>query len=148
MIGEEEITEAAENLFKIYNKLKDREFFLSLNGDMLSYTANKIATLKALLVDVKRAAEMEAKNAETEYKRIKGVAFTRLTTGEDKLSATAAATVLYSEPDVVAASRLLNESEASWNFAKSLVADGHDMVEVIRGRLIDLQGSRKDERIG
>ena len=148
MLREEEIQKTAENLAKIYSKLQDREFFLSLTGDALSYTANKIAAMKALLVDVKRAAELEAKNAETEYKRIKGVAFKRLTTGDDKLSATAATTALYAEDDVVAASHRLNESEALWNFVKSLVADGHDQVESLRGRLIDLQGSKKDERIG
>ena len=148
MLREEEIQKTAENLAKIYSKLQDREFFLSLTGDALSYTANKIAAMKALLVDVKRAAELEAKNAETEYKRIKGVAFKRLTTGDDKLSATAATTALYAEDDVVAASHRLNESEGLWNFVKSLVADGHDQVESLRGRLIDLHGSKKDERIG
>lgn len=148
MLREEDIQSTAENLAKIYSKLQDKEFFLSLTGDALAYTANKIAAMKALLVDAKRVAELEAKNAETEYKRVKAEAFRRLTTGDGKLSATAASTVLYGEPDVVAASNRCNEAEVLWNFVKSLVADGHDQVESLRGRLIDLQGSRKDERIG
>ncbi len=150
MLGEEEIQKTAENLAKIYSKLQDREFFISLTGDALSYTANKIAAMKALLVDVKRAAELEAKNAETEYKRVKAVAYRRLTEGDGDakgVSATAAATLIYSESDVVEQSRICNEAEALWNFVKSLVADGHDQVESLRGRLIDLQGSKKDERI-
>ena len=148
MLKEEEITATAQQLAAIYNKLKERDFFLSLNGDILSYTANKIASLKALLVDVKRDAERAAKNADTEYKRVKAIAFKRLTEGEGKVGATAAATLLYGESDVVAASNECNDAEALWNFVKSLVADGHDQVESLRGRLIDLQGSRKDERIG
>ena len=147
MKQEEEILEAAENLAKIYKRLEDREFFLSLPGDLLSYTANKIAALKARLVDVKREAELNAKHADTHYKQVKALTFRQLTTGEDKVSATAAATLLYGELDVVAASEELNEAEALWNFVKSLVADGHDQIEAIRSRLIDMQSSRKDESI-
>lgn len=147
MKQEEEILEAAENLAKIYKRLEDREFFLNLPGDLLSYTANKIAALKARLVDVKREAELNAKHADTHYKYVKALTFRQLTTGEDKVSATAAATLLYGEPDVVTASEELNEAEALWNFVKSLVADGHDQIEAIRSRLIDMQGSRKDESI-
>lgn len=147
MMSQVDIQATAENLSRIYNRLQDREFFLSLTGDALAYTANKIAAMKALLVDVKRDAERSAKDADTEYKRVKAVAFKRLTAGDGKVSATAAVTLLYGEPDVVEASRAQNEAEALWNFAKSLVADGHDQIESLRGRLIDLQSSRKDERV-
>lgn len=148
MPGADEVQTAAENLAKIYGRLEDKDFFLGLPGDALAYTANKIAALKARLVDVKRDAELRAKHAETAYKRTKAEAFKRLTTGDDKVSATAASTLLYAEPDVVEISEELNEAEALWNFVKSLVADGHDMIDAIRSRLIDMQGSRKDERVG
>lgn len=147
MSHEEEITAAAENLAKIYRRLEDKTFFLGLGGQELSYTASKIASLKARLVDVKRDAELEAKHAETHYKHTKAIVFKELTTGEGKVSATAAATLLYGEPAVVTASEALNEAEALWNFVKSLVADGHDQIEAIRSRLIDMQSSRKDEGI-
>lgn len=147
MRHEEEITAAAENLARIYRRLEDKTFFLGLGGQELSYTANKIAALKARLVDVKREAELGAKHADTHYKQVKANVFKRLTTGEEKVSATAAATLLYGELDVVEASEELNEAEALWNFVKSLVADGHDQIEAIRSRLIDMQSSRKDEGI-
>lgn len=147
-MNEEEIQKAAKNLATIYEKLGDKAFFLNLTGDALSYTATKIASLKGRLVEVKRMAEQDYRDADKEYKRTKAVAFKRLTSGEGKVSATAAEKLLYAEEDVLAASQRNNESEALWNFVKSLAADGHDMVEAIRSRLIDLQGSRKDERIG
>lgn len=146
MVEAQDIEAIALNLANIYEKLKGKEFFLSMTGDALSYTATKIASLKALLVDVKREAERAAKDADTEYKRTKGVAFQRLTASGT--SATAAAQLLYAEHDVVDASTALNTAEAQWNFVKSLTADGHDMVESLRSRLIDLQSSRKDESHG
>lgn len=148
MLSDGEIQSTAQALSKIYDKLKDKEFFMAMPGDVIAYTASKIASLKALLVDVKRSAEVEAKNADTEYKRVKAVAFRRLTEGEGKVGSTAAATQLYGETDVVDAAKARNEAEALWNFVKSLTADGHDQVESLRSRMIDMHGSKKDERIG
>lgn len=150
MNNEEEIKASAESLSKIYKRLEDKEFFLSLPGDALAYTANKIAALKARLVDVKHEAERDYRNAETEYKRTKAVAYKRLIAGSEdvkKVSATAAAALVYDETDVYEARMRMGEAQALWNFAKSLVADGHDMVESIRSRLIDMQGDRKDGRV-
>ena len=151
-VSDEEITEMVLSLNKIYTQLKDKAFFLSLTGDALSYTATKIATMKALLVDVKKAAEIDAKNAETEYKATKAQALRRLVgepikEGGSKISATAAGDLLYGEEDVIKAANYKTESEARFNQLKSMVADGHDVIESIRSRLIDMQGSRKDERI-
>lgn len=147
MLKDSEIESVAVDLAKIYERLSDKQFFLGLPGDGLAYTASKIASMKARLADVKRHAEMNAKNADSGYKFAKATAFERLTTGEDKISATAAATLLYKEDDVVEAAGELAEAEAQWNFIKSLTADGHDMVEALRSRLIDMQSSRKDESI-
>lgn len=151
-VSEEEITEMAVNLSKIYNRLRDEKFYLSLTGDALSYTANKVAIMKALLVDVKKEAEIEADRAEAEYKRQKAETLRRLVgepinEGGPKISATAAGDLLYGEPEVVEAARVKAETRAQFNWLKSLVADGHDVIESIRSRLIDLQGSRKDERV-
>lgn len=153
-VSDEEITEMVINLSQIYSKLKDKTFFLGLTGDALSYTATKIATMKALLVDVKKAAEIDAKDAETEYKRVKAETLRKLIgqplTDDEKspkISATAAGELLYGEEAVVKAANDKTQKEAQWNQLKSMVADGHDVVESIRSRLIDLQGSRKDERV-
>lgn len=151
-VSEKEITNMVLNLDKIYTRLQDKEFFLGLTGDALSYTAIKVATMKARLVDVKRMAEIEAKSAETEYKAIKAQTLRKLVgepvkEGGPKISATAAGDLLYGEDDVIEAGKLKAEKEATFNRLKSMCADGHDVVESIRSRLIDLQGSRKDERI-
>ncbi len=152
-VSEEEITNIVLTLDKIYKQLEDKAFYLGLTGDALSYTATKIAVMKARMVDVKKMAEINAKDAETEYKKTKAVALRRLIgsplNGDDgpKISATAAGDLLYGEDDVVEAANLKTRNEATFNRLKSMVADGHDVIESIRGRLIDLNGSRKDERI-
>ena len=151
-VSEQEVTDIVLNLDKIYRKLSDKVFFLGLTGDALSYTATKIAVSKARMIDVKRMAEIDAKDAETEYKRVKAVAMKRLVgqkTSEDgpKISLSAAEKLIYGEDDVIAAAQSQTQKEATFNRLKSLVADGHDVIESIRSRLIDLQGSRKDERV-
>lgn len=152
-VSEEEVTAIVLNLDKIYRKLETKEFFLNLTGDSLAYTATKIAVMKARMVDVKRMAEIEAKDAETQYKATKAYAIRRLTgqpisEGGSKISQSAATELMYGEEDVIEASNRKTQAEATFNRLKSLVADGHDVIEAIRSRLIDLQGSRKDERIG
>ena len=151
-VSEQEVTELVLTLDTIYRSLEDKKFFLGLTGDSLSYTAVKIAVSKARMIDVKRLAEIDAKDAETEYKRVKAVAMRRLVgtqTSDDgpKISLSAAEKLIYGEDDVIAASQSQTQKEATFNRLKSLVADGHDVIEAIRSRLIDLQGSRKDEGI-
>lgn len=152
-VSEEEITNIVLTLDKIYKQLEDRAFYLNLSGDALSYTATKIAVMKARMVDVKKMAEINAKDADTDYKATKAEALRRLIgsplNGDEgpKISATAAGELLYGEDDVVEAANLKTRNEATFNRLKSMVADGHDVIESIRGRLIDLNGSRKDERI-
>lgn len=152
-VSEEEITNIVLTLDKIYKQLEDKEFYLNLSGDALSYTATKIAVMKARMVDVKKMAEINAKDADTDYKATKADALRRIIgsplDGDEgpKISATAAGELLYGEEDVIKAAKDRNQKEAVFNRLKSMVADGHDVVESIRGRLIDLQGSRKDERI-
>lgn len=146
-MDEKEIQVAAENLTNIYAKLSNKDFFLGLSGDALAYTATKVAALKGRLVEVKREAELAAKTAEMEYKAEKGLAIKRLTSGDEKVSVTAAEKMLYADDEVIAAKEKHIAAEALFNFVKSLTADGHDMVDAIRSRLIDLQGTRKDERI-
>ena len=152
-ISEDDITKTVLTLNKIYTQLEDKAFYLGLTGDALSYTATKIATMKARMVDVKKMAEIDAKDADTNYKAVKATALRRLIgtplKGDEgpKISATAAGELLYGEEDVIYAAMDRNQKEATYNRLRSLVADGHDVIESIRGRLIDLQGSRKDERI-
>lgn len=151
-VNEEEISEIVLKLDKIYRQLEDKSVFLRLTGDALSFMCVTVATKKARLVDLKRVAEIDAKNADTEYKRVKAETMRKLV-GEPikedgpKISATAAGELLYGEEAVVKAAQDKNQKEATYNRLKSLVADGHDVVDSLRSRLIDLQGSRKDERI-
>lgn len=151
-IKEEEITEIVLKLDKIYRQLEDKKVFLRLTGDALSFMCVTVSTKKARLVDLKRIAEIDAKDADTEYKRVKAETLRRLVgeaikEGGAKISATAAGELLYGEKEVVEAAKDKNRKEATYNRLKSLVADGHDVVDSLRSRLIDLQGSRKDERI-
>lgn len=151
-VEEQEITDIVLNLDKIYRQLQDKVFFLALTGDALSYIATKIAVMKARLLEVKRLAEIDAKDAETEYKRVKAMTMRELVgqkVSEDgpKISLSAAEKLIYGEDNVIAASQSQTQKEATYNRLKSMTADAHDVIEAIRSRLIDLQGSRKDERV-
>lgn len=146
-LSDDEFQKIVTDILTISKHLSDTNKLKAMTGDALSYTGTKLAAMKSLIIEVKVDAEREAKDADTEYKRIKGVAFKRLTTGDDKVSATAAGELLYAENDVVKAARDRNAKEAFWNQLKSISADVHDLIDSIKSRVIDLQGDRKDSKL-
>lgn len=155
-LSDEDFQKIVTDLMHINQTLADPKKLARMNGDVLSYTAVKLAAQKSLILEVKVLAHREFLDAETEYKATKARAMRRLigsplNPDDDKsakIAATSAKELLYAEKDVIEASNLKSEKEAFWNKLKSISADVHDDVETIKSRVIDLQGARKDERLG
>ena len=152
-LSDDDFQKIVTDIMYINQKFSDSEHLKSLSGDVLSYTGTKLAAMKALLIDTKVEAHQEFLNADTDYKSTKAKAIRRLTgelikEGGTKISQSAAADLMYGEDDVIRASRRKNEAEAFWNQLKNLTSDTHDLIDSIKSRVIDLQGARKDERLG
>lgn len=151
-LSDVEFQKIVTDVMFINRTLMDKEKLLGMSGDVLSYTAIKLASMKSLIIDVKASAEREAKDAEADYKKVKADALRRLigsemSEGGPKISATAASELVYGEEDVLEAYKHKNELEAFFGKLKSLSADTHDCIDSIKSRVIDLQGARKDERV-
>lgn len=155
-LSDDEFQKIVTDILRINNRLRDKTYLLKLSGDALSYLAIKLAAMKSLIIEVKADAHRDFLDAETEYKAVKARALRRLIgeklNPEDeksaKISATAAGDLLYAEEEVISAAHDKAEKEAFWNKLKSISADAHDDIDAIKSRVIDLQGARKDERVG
>lgn len=139
------------NVDELVSKLQDINIFMSngdflkkQNGDTLSYTAVKLAAMKALLIDAKDDALKAMLGAEVLMDGEKAGAYARaLETG----TATAAKDLKYSDEKYKESRIDYGKYKAAYEKLKSVTADTHDLIEAIRSRIIDLQQSRKDESI-
>ena len=137
----QEIIDAIQHINK---KFSDSGWVKRQNGNVLSYTALKLAAMKAYLVDEKESAHKAALQAEVEMETAKGVAYLRL---KAEHGATAATDAKNTDEDYIAAKLKYADKKVYFDKLKSIVADSHDLIESIRSRIIDLQGARKDESI-
>ena len=152
-LSDEEFQKIVTDIMVINKNLSDPEHLKGLTGDVLSYIGTKLAAMKSLLIETKVQAHQDFLDAETEYKAVKARAIRRITgtlikEGGAKISQSAAADLIYDEEDVKTASLDRNKKEAFWTQLKNITSDTHDTIESIKGRVIDLQGARKDERLG
>lgn len=137
-------TELLDNIQVINSKFSDAEWVKAQNGNVLSYTALKLAAMKAYLVDEKESAHKEMLKAEIAMETAKGEAYLRM---KKEHGATAATDAKNTDPDYIAAKENFAEKKVYFEKLKSVVADAHDLIESIRSRVIDLQGARKDEQV-
>lgn len=152
-LSEEEFSKIVTDIMTINKHLSNEANLKAMSGDVLSYTGTKLAAIKSLLIEVKADAHKAYLDAETEYKATKAIAIRRITgtpIKEDggKISQSAASELIYAEEDVIKASEDKNTKEAFWNKLKNLTADTHDTIDSIKSRVIDLQGERRDSRLG
>ncbi len=117
----------------------------SLSGDVLSYIAVKLSALKASLLDVKVTAHEDMLEKNTLMLKEKGLAFLR---AKEAHNATTAGDAKYTDEVFIEAQRTYNEAKVLYEKIRSIVADAHDTIDAIKTRVIDLQGARKDERLG
>ena len=141
-MSDEEEAQLLINIATINHQFTNEDFLKRLNGNVLSYTATKLAAMKASLVDMKVAAHRDSLDLEVEMDRQKALAYGRAMATSN---ATAAKELKYTDEEYIAARAKYNEAKVRFERLKSIVADAHDLIETIRSRTIDLQGARKDE---
>lgn len=141
----QETADIIVKIMKINHQLSDEAFLKSLSGDVLSYIGVKLSALKASLLDEKVSAHRDAMNKETLMQKAKGEAFLR---AKEAHNATTAGDAKYTDELFIQAQNDYTEAKVNYEKLKSIVADSHDLIDAIKSRVIDLQGARKDERIG
>lgn len=141
----QETADIIVKIMKINRELSDEKFLKSLTGDVLSYIGVKLSALKASLLDEKVSAHRDAMNKETLMQKAKGEAFLRAKTEHN---ATTAGDAKYTDELFIQAQNDYTEAKVNYEKLKSIVADSHDLIDAIKSRVIDLQGARKDERLG
>ena len=141
----QETADIIVKIMKINRELSDEKFLKSLSGDVLSYIGVKLSALKASLLDEKVSAHRDAMNKETLMQKAKGEAFLRAKTEHN---ATTAGDAKYTDELFIQAQNDFTEAKVNYEKLKSIVADSHDLIDAIKSRVIDLQGARKDERLG
>lgn len=139
-----ETKELLEAIQHINRKFSDAKWVKGQNGNVLSYTALKLAAMKAYLVDEKEDAHKKMLEAEIEMDREKAIAYKKAMA---ESNATAAKDSKYADETFIEARKKYAAAKVYYEKLKSVVADSHDMIESIRSRIIDLQGARKDEGI-
>lgn len=141
----EETAELIGKIMKINRQLSDEVFLKSLTGDVLSYIGVKLSAMKASLLDIKVDAHADAMHKETLMHKAKGEAFLR---AKEKYNATTAGDAKYIDEEFIKAQNEYSDAKVLFEKLRSLVADTHDLIDAIKSRVIDLQGARKDERLG
>jgi len=139
-----EVEELLKNIQYINSKFSDAGWVKAQNGNVLSYTALKLAAMKGYLVDEKETAQKYMMGAEIEMETAKGNAYLRM---KAEHGSTAAIDSKNTDPEYIEAKKNYANYKVYYDRLKSIVADTHDLIESIRSRIIDLQGSRKDEQI-
>lgn len=141
----EQTAELIGKIMKINNQLSDEHFLKSLTGDVLSYIGVKLSAMKASLLDLKVTAHQDMLDKEVLMLKEKGAAFLR---AKEVHNATSAGDAKYTDEVFIEAQKTYNQAKVLFEKIKSIVADSHDLIDAIKSRVIDLQGARKDERLG
>ena len=97
------------------------------------------------MLDIKVDAHADAMHKETLMHKAKGEAFLR---AKEKHNATTAGDAKYIDEEFIKAQNEYSDAKVLFEKLRSLVADTHDLIDAIKSRVIDLQGARKDERLG
>lgn len=141
-MSNEQLEALIVNIATINHKFTEEDFLKTLPGDMLSYTAVKLAAMKASLVDVKMAAHEHMLELDVELGRSKALAYAKY---KAEHGSTAAQDMKYMDEDYIEAQRNYAKAKVQWERLKSIVADTHDLIDAIKSRVIDLQMARRDE---
>lgn len=134
-----------EKIQYINSKFSDSEWLKAQNGNVLSYTAIKLAAMKGYLIDAKATAQSDMLEYEIEMETEKGKAYLKM---KDEHGATAAVDAKNTVDEYIAAKYRYAGARTFYEKLRSVVSDTHDLIEAIRSRIIDLQNARKDESVG
>ena len=141
----EQTAELIGKIMKINHQLSNEAFLKSLSGDVLSYLGVKLSAMKASLLEIKVDAHRDALQKETLMQKEKGLAFLR---AKEAHNATTASDAKYTDEGFIEAQNIYTEAKVLYEKLRSITADSHDLIDAIKSRVIDLQGQRKDERLG
>lgn len=130
---------------EISNYFTPRGKVKSVNGDDLSAMGVRLAALKAAVIDLKVQAEQDMLELDVQADEARATAYEK---AKEAVNATAAGELYKKDPDYVAAKQAANHAKVEFNRLKSVLSDAHDLIESFTGRMIELHGARKDERIG
>jgi hypothetical protein len=144
-MSHEEQLKILATIAKINFRLSDEEFLKGLNGDSLSYIGVRLASLKASILDVKYEAEKSMHDLELEKDKAKALAYLE---AKKEHGTTAAGDIKYSNETLQEAIKNYNDAKANYNKLRSIASDAHDLIDSIKSRVIDMQGARRDERLG
>ena len=133
-----------EKIQYINGKFSDSEWLKAQNGNVLSYTAIKLAAMKGYLIDVKISAYRDMLKAEVNMETEKGKAYLKM---KDTYGSTAAIDSKNTVQEYIDAKHEYIGKKVFYDKLRSVTADTHDLIEAIRSRIIDLQNARKDEGI-
>jgi len=142
-MNDEALAKMLVNLATINRELSNESLLKQLNGDVLSYTAVKVAAMKATLIEFKIVAHQHMLDMEVEKDRRKALAYMKF---KKEHGSTAAGDMKYMDEDFIKAQNDFNKAKVSYEQLKSVTADSHDLIDSIKSRVIDLQTARKDER--
>ncbi len=130
---------------ELVNSFTPRGKIKTISGDDLSIAAVKLAAFKASIIDLKVDAEQDYLNGEVQADEARAKAYLA---AKKEHGATAAGEAYKLDPEYVAARLEADARKVEFNRLKSIGSDVHDLIESITGRLIELHGARKDERVG
>lgn len=130
---------------EIRESLTPRGKIKNIGGDDLSIMGVRLAALKASVIDLKVDAEQDMLELEVQKDEAKAVAYKKC---KEEHGATAAADIKNEDPDYITARIAYNAAVVNFNMMRSILSDAHDLIEAITGRMIELHGARKDERLG
>ncbi len=128
-MSDEELGKMLVNLATITRKLSDENFLKELNGDILSYTAVKVAAMKATLIEFKVAAHQNMLDMEVEKDRQKAMAYAKF---KQDHGSTAAGDMKYMDEDFIKAQQNFNKAKVMYEQLRSVTAAAHDIIDAIK----------------
>lgn len=143
-MSDKEVTKILVDIATINKYMSNEENLKSMNNDTLSYTGLKLAAMKASLLDVKVDAHRDMLKKEVLREKAKAEAYYKY---KKEHGSTAAGDMKYMDEDFIKAQEAYNESKVQFERLKTLLTDTHDTLDMIKSRVIDQQGQRKDERL-
>lgn len=137
-----DVNALVKEIYAIVNLLSEQKME-SLSGDTLSRLAVKVASYKASLGEHVTTAKQVVWDADAAYKHAKAVAYKQYR--DDGKGSTDAQE--YKNLDAHEALLSLNSAKYQAELLTNLSMDCHDLIDSIKGRVINLQTERSESRV-
>lgn len=128
----------------INSKFSDAEWVKAQPVGVLSYTALRLAAMKSFLLDVRVDAQITMLENEVELDKAKAEAYAR---AKKEYGTTAAGDLKHKDEEYIAAKQKYNDSKVIYDRMRAVISDTHDLIEALRGRIIDMNAERRDQGV-